>query len=684
MTDAAVSRRRALASGGALALAWALDPRAFAQDRKTWEPLNRHPRMVHDYLVGRLRAIEAASTARKDALRTKADAEAWVLDVRERIRTSFGPLPERSPLHPQVTKTVERDAYRIENTIFESRPGFRVTANVYVPKGEGRRPAVVGTCGHSANGKAAEAYQSFAQGLARLGFVVLIYDPIGQGERLQYVDDALKSRVGVGVGEHLLAGNQQFLVDEFLGTWRAWDGIRALDLLLERTDVDPARVMVTGNSGGGTMTTWLTGLEQRWAAAAPSCFVTTFLRNLENELSADTEQCPPRALALKLDHDDFLSALAPKPVLAMAQERDYFDARGTEEANRRMKRLYGLLGSEENAGLHIGPDTHGFTKANREAMYRWFARAAGLPPVEAEPALVIEKDETLWCTPKGQVAPLGSRTVMSFTKEKAERLAAARPKLSGAALAEAAAEVLRLPPPASAPPAYRIQRGGPGRGYPRKQWLGYWVETEPGILASVYRLDDERQFGRPIRGFPETALYVSHHSADQELRDEPLARDAAGLKPGAPFYAVDLRGIGDSRPGTGGPGDTFLAAYGNDYHHAIHGVMLDEPTVGRRTHDLLRVLDFLGAAGHEKVSLFARGWGAIPAAFAALLSARVVSVTLKNALTSYDAIARAEIYKWPLSSLLPGVLKRFDLPDVYAALEAKGLKMIDPRGPEGA
>src|SRR5690606_4703665 len=110
--------------------------------------------------------------------------------------------------------------------------------NLYIPKGrQFPLPGVVGSCGHSLNGKAAEPYQAFAQGLARQGYVVLIFDPLGQGERFQYVDENLRSRVGAGVAEHLLAGNQQFLIGEFLGAWRAWDGVRALDYLLSREEV---------------------------------------------------------------------------------------------------------------------------------------------------------------------------------------------------------------------------------------------------------------------------------------------------------------------------------------------------------------------------------------------------------------------------------------------------------------
>jgi len=131
--------------------------------------------------------------------------------VQAKIRRCFGPEPKRTPLASRVTGVVERDAYRIEKVIFDSRPEFPVTANLYVPlRREFPVPGVVGTCGHSTNGKAAEAYQSFAQGLARLGYVCLIYDPIGQGERLQYLQEDLSSKVGGGVSEHLLAGNQQF------------------------------------------------------------------------------------------------------------------------------------------------------------------------------------------------------------------------------------------------------------------------------------------------------------------------------------------------------------------------------------------------------------------------------------------------------------------------------------------
>ena len=132
------------------------------------------------------------------------------------LRSRF---PEKTPLNAKVTGTVDRDAYTIEKVIFESRPRFYVTANLYLPKGAKVRDRAWSVrAATRLTARAEPAYQSFAQGLARMGYVVLIFDPIGQGERLQYGHVEKPERPGVGVGEHLLAGNQQFLVGEFFGS----------------------------------------------------------------------------------------------------------------------------------------------------------------------------------------------------------------------------------------------------------------------------------------------------------------------------------------------------------------------------------------------------------------------------------------------------------------------------------
>lgn len=644
------------------------------------EPLNRFPRMVQEWMVAQVREAEERGDALRETLRTKDDATAYVKSCQDRIRRCFGPIPDKTPLNARTTRVIERDTYRIENVIFESRPGYFVTANLYVPKGRKfPMPGVVGTCGHSLNGKAQESYQSFAQGLTRMGYVVLIFDPVGQGERLQYLTPDLKSRYKGGVGEHIQMGNQQSLVGEFLGAWFAWDGVRALDYLLTREEVDPKHVGVTGNSGGGTQTTWLCGVEQRWTMAAPACFVTTFRRNAENELPADTEQCPPRVLSVGLDHSDFLAALAPKPIVILAKERDYFDVRGATEAFDRLKKLYTLLGKPENIELHVGPTYHGYSQENREAMYQFFNKQTGISNAQTEPPLVIEKDETLWCTPRGTISDLGPQTLFSFTRETSKALGKSRTTISGDALKKAARDLLKMPADILAIPEYRILRGIGDRKYPTKGYCTYAVETEPGIQSLVTRLFDEQLMSRPPRGQSRAVLYVSHRSADAELRDEPLIEQLRKSEPDAAFFACDVRGIGDSQPDTCGA-NTFLNPYGSDYFLAAHALMLDKPYLGQRTFDVLKVVAWLADQGHSQIHLAGKGWGSLPATFAAILSDSVKQVTLKNALGSFAELAETEEYHWPFAALLPDVLTRLDLPDLYRELQAKKLSNVDPWG----
>ncbi len=656
-------------------------PAASAPEAAALAPLNRFPRMVQEFFVGRMREIEQASEKRRANLRTKSDAESYVREVRSKIQRCFGRWPEKTPLNAKVTGILERDLYHIEKVIFESRPGFPVTANLYIPKDRKfPRPAVVGTCGHGNPGKASPPYQSFAQGLALQGYIVLIFDPIGQGERIQYLSADLKPRHGIGVPEHNYVGSQMILTGESLSAWFTWDCIRCVDYLLTRPEADSKNIGVTGNSGGGTQATWLCGVEPRLTMAAPSCFVVGFGRNLKNELPADIEQCPPGALSLGLDHSDFLAAMAPKPVMILDQEKDYFDARGAEESFDRLKNLFKLFGAEENIGLFIGPEYHGYSVHNRLAMYEWFNKATNNADIKEEPALTLEKEESLWCTPKGHVGETNPRTVFSFTSGLSRSLKKDRRSLQGDALKKAVVSVLKLPA-IKGVPEYRILRPGSPRFYPKKFAATYAVETEPGIFSIAYRLDDKVLLSRPPTGLKKALLYVSHHSADHELREEPLLKELISSETDAAVFACDVRGIGESKPNT--CGDNFLDPYGNDYFYAAHSMMLDYPYVGQKTYDVLRIVDWVKSFGHDEIHLVAKGWGAIPAAFAALLSGHVTQITLKNALSGYADIAENEAYNWPLSMLLPGVLKVFDLPDCYAALASKKISLLEPWNERG-
>src|SRR5262249_15847487 len=129
-------------------------------------------------------------SARIAALTTPAAIRAYQAWARQSFLKLAGPLPERTPLNARTVGAFERERYRIEKLVYESRPGFVITANLYLPKQGGPHPGVLFQMGHSTDGKGAVTYQCCCQGLVQLGYVVLAFDPIGQGERTNYPREA--------------------------------------------------------------------------------------------------------------------------------------------------------------------------------------------------------------------------------------------------------------------------------------------------------------------------------------------------------------------------------------------------------------------------------------------------------------------------------------------------------------
>ena len=240
-------------------------------------------------------------------IKTAEDAKAYIADVREKIKRIFQLPQERTPLNPVVTGEHHYNGYSVENLYYYSRPDYPVTANFYKPaKINGKIPAVLFVCGHSLNGKAAELYRICCVNLAHKGIAVLAIDPVEQGERRQY--EGVKLPYDTLCGNHNLMGKQLSLIGEWFGSWRVWDAIRGMDYLESRPEIDASHLGVTGNSGGGTLTTWFTAVDPRPIAAAPNCYVTSWKHNIENELPADIEQMPPHALEYGLEMGDFLLA----------------------------------------------------------------------------------------------------------------------------------------------------------------------------------------------------------------------------------------------------------------------------------------------------------------------------------------------------------------------------------------
>jgi len=635
---------------------------------------NGYQHMVLDEYVRQVREIMAERRARLGAISTPEQAHAYQQHVRAVIRRALVPqdgVPPKTPLNPQVTRVIERDAFRIETVIFESRPGFLVTANLYIPHDlRGPAPCVLGSCGHAEEAKAYELYQQFSQRLAYAGFVVLTFDPISQGERDQYHGSGYRAQVGWGTSAHNMVGKQLELLGDWFGFWRAWDGIRALDYLLSRPEVDPTRVGLTGNSGGGTMTTWLWALDDRFTMAAPSCFVISFLSNLENEEAADAEQCPPEVLGAGIDHADFIIAGAPKPVLLLGQQYDFFDRRGLKVAFADVQAFYDKLGAADRVELFIGPHGHGYYDEDQQAMVAFFCKHAGMPVVQKQTIELLPVEE-LWATPKGQVNEVGNVPIYRLIADQARAVAQKRPVHSPDTLKTRLSELLALPPSRSMP-HYRIPR--PIHRADEVQ-ARYAVETEGGIRAILRRVCTDPPHPYSLDVDANVRLYLPHFSAEAELAENEWA---IALKAVRPLFALDVRGLGESLPEE--HRDNFFNVYGMDYMFHAYGAMLGQSYLGRRVYDLLCVLDLLTHEGVEKIHLYGRGQGAILALLGALFHDQVASVTLKDAPRSFMEWTQMPYVTWPAANFVRGILRVCDLADVITALDGR-VTVIDHWGP---
>ena len=633
-------------------------------------PRNGYGHMVLDDYVVRVRAVNADRAKRLSSIRTKKEAFAYRDEVREAIDKAYRPWPSKTPLNARVVGTIERRHYRIEKILFESRPGCLVTAHLYVPNNlDGPAPGIIGSCGHAADGKNAPLYQAFCQRLARNGFVVLIYDPFNQGERDQYY--ALHSRESVRSSTHAhnMMGKQLELVGEWFGAWRAWDGIRALDYLHTRPEVDPAHIGLTGNSGGGTMTSWIWPVEARFTMAAPSCFVTTFAANLENELPADSEQYPPGVIGAGLDMADFFIARAPAPVILLGQAYCFFDRRGLKQAYSEIRRFYDIIGAPANAtDIFIGSEGHGFFRDNQEAMVQFFATHAGIQQI-ARLEETEDLSDVLNVTPKGEVVPEGATPIFDLIAQNADVLASKRKKLGKDALTRCVQSTLNLSDDRDLP-HHRWLRGTTEDGV---RLARYAIETEGNIRAIMRKRLSNPSYSHTLDVEREVHLYLPHVSAEADLVEDPFAKK---LKEQHPLYALDVRGLGES---LADDERDFFHPYGNDYMCNGYGLMLGQSFLGRRVHDVLSTLDLLVDEGAKTIHLYGRGQGAIHALFAGFLHSAVTTVTLKNYPLSYHAWTQTPLVSWPAANIPRGVLTSYDLPDLMHALDKK-LELVQPWG----
>jgi len=321
--------------------------------------------------------------ARAAEILTIDSREGWLArqeEVAAALRRAIGPLPARTPLNVRITDTVVKPGIRVEKLVYESVPGFHVTAALFLPdEMEAPAPAILFASGHSVDGFRAPAYQTMILNLVHKGFIVLAFDPVGQGERLEYVDETTDEPLFGPTRQHSYPGAQQLIVGHSPARLMIWDAIRGIDYLVSRDEVDPERIGVTGRSGGGTQSSFVAALDERVLAAAPEAYLTSYGRLFASRGPQDAEQNFVHGIALGLDHPDLLEVRAPKPTLVIATTRDIFSIQGTRETVAEARRAFDVLGDASALEMVEDDEGHASTRRNRESMVRFFQASLGRP-----------------------------------------------------------------------------------------------------------------------------------------------------------------------------------------------------------------------------------------------------------------------------------------------------------------
>jgi cephalosporin-C deacetylase-like acetyl esterase len=622
-------------------------------------------KMLYTYLLKEAKQHFEARRLAVSRLKTATEIRERQADLRVKFLAALGGFPARTPLRAQVVGKLEGQGFRVEKVIYESRPHHHVTAVLYLPQSKEPVPGVLMPCGHSTNGKAAEAYQRACVLMAQNGLAVLCYDPIGQGERVQLLTKEGKPAIAGSTSEHTMVGIGALLVGGSTATYRIWDGIRSLDYLAGRSEVDARRLGCTGNSGGGTLTAYLMALDERIVAAAPSCYITSLERLFETIGPQDAEQNITGQVAFGMEHADYVTMRAPRPTLICTGTRDFFDIKGAWTSFREAKLLYGKLGHGERVDLFEYDDKHGFSKPRREAAMRWMRRwLLHKDDAPFEGSFPIFSDAQLQCTRSGQVLEdFRGRSAFDMNAEAARDLAAKRAKTKWTR--EQASRIIegllggkQKQGGVVASPSGTLERDG----YKVEKRI---YETELGIRVPALEFVPQKPAKEPL------ILYL--HGRGMAEAAAPGGPIEKLVQQGRTVLAVDLRGLGETSPGKPAKGRPDY--FGSDAREAFLAVHLNRPLLAQRIADIRAVLL---ARGPEKVDVIGVEAAGPIALHAALFEPRIGRIILERSLASWSMVAENPISHNQLANVVPGALKAYDLPELAGALAPLPLTIREP------
>lgn len=603
-------------------------------------------------------------------LQTKADWTSRQKKMKEVLMKTVGPFPEKTPLNPQVTGVVKKKGYKIEKVIYESMPGFYVTGGLYLPDGKNKKPAILFLSGHTQNSFRYPSYQVMILNLVKKGFIVFAIDPISQGERVQLYDpDKNASLIGPTTQEHNYLGNQTLLSGVSIARYFIWDGIRGVDYLMTRKEVDPERIGVTGQSGGGTQSAYVFAFDERIKAGAPVNYITGFRRLLESIGPQDAEQNFYNGIMNGLTHADLLEVRAPTPALISAGTRDFFSIQGARETYSEVFKAYKAFGLEENIGMIEDDFGHGYTEKLREGIYKFFQKNLDLPGNPKDEVVTIADLGELKITPTGNISNSykSAETVFSLNKKETQilidKLQVSRKDLKnhlGKVQLKAKLISGYIAPEENVKSVFRG----------RYQRDGYSVE--------MYALQGEGDCTIPLllfipgRGDKFRSLIYLH--PEGKITDAEVGgRIEQLVKKGYLVAAADVSGIGEVEDNN----------YGTNYL----ALLIGRSIVGIQAGDVNRVANFLEIrpdVDPEKMGAIAFDEMGPTLLHAAAFNKSLVSITLIGSLSSYQTVVMNKFYNTELTNcFVAGALTGYDLPDLAAGIVPRKLNLINLRDAEG-
>ena len=627
--------------------------------------------MMRTYLLNELHTAHHSWQERYDSLKTPEDIERYQQERKNFFRQQLGKMWEQTPMNPLIVKsfskgTPGKDAYRVELVLFESVPDFFVTGAVFLPdetKFQAPYPAVLIVCGHSNDAKAYTQYQGVAALAATHGLAAFVIDPIDQGERGQQLREDGRPLLQ-GVPAHNSLGPGSILLGRNTATFEVWDMIRALDYLESREDIDGKRLGVTGNSGGGTQTSYMMALDDRVQAAAVHCYLCGLYGKMMTTIGPqDAEQNIFGQAGFGMDHVDYCIMRAPKPTLIGTTTGDFFPVEDAWATARNAQRIFDRLGYSEKMSITEADGPHGWHKTLREATVRWMLRW-----LADRDEMIFEADDQPSCTaaelrvtPRGEVMLIdGARSAFDLNRDYNEELLAVRTaktaNRSDDELREAIRRVAGIRKLEDIP---ALQAGAlESKGNGALNLNGGTISL--AIYTFTYLAEDRKIVLPADRHIPDitstgTVIYLNDKGRVSRARITEL------VKEGKTVSAVDLRGLGQTQ----GVGATYydhelFGTDGVDYYFAY---LLGKCYVGMRTEDLLAVAR---AQESKPVEIVADGEiaGLVALHAAALEPALIKSVQLDTPIRTWYDFVKSGSTPYPITNIVHGALLEYDVPDL--------------------